>query len=303
MKLKNSEVRIETSTYCNGKCIMCPRDKFTRPRQIMKTHHFKWLANQSKQMGAETISPFGFGEPLMDPEIVDKIGHCTFLGLKTFITTNASFLTVDLAHSLVDAGLSKIRFSMHGRGKDYDRVHRGFDFVETMRNIGNFIQINKTKFDSACTTAVTVIPMHGEIVEDIVEFWGAKVDEVEIWKPHNWVYGKGYRSVIPKKNTCGRVHSGPIQIQADGVMVPCCFDYDGRMKMGDTYKESILAILRGPKYEQLRTRHETGDLEGLPCEVCDQRNIEKESPLLYSSVDKSRETGKTSSTKFNLEET
>jgi hypothetical protein len=84
-------------------------------------------------------------------------------------------------------------------------------------------------------------------------------------------------------------------------MVPCCFDYDGRMLMGDTHKQSIEEILKGPKYVQLRERHEAGDLEGLPCEVCDQLNIEAESPLLYSSVDKDKEVGKTSSTKFKLE--
>lgn len=299
MKLKNPEVRIETTNACNGSCVVCPRDKMTRPIVTMDNEHFIDLIVQAKVLEAENISPFGFGEPLMDSSIEVKLKHCRDFELKTFITTNASFLAVDLSHDLLNAGLSKIRFSMHGRGVNYELVHRCFDFVQIMRNINNFLQIN----DDRCVTAVTVIPMHGERIEDIRDFWEGKVDEVEIWKPHNWVYGKKYREVARKKKSCGRPHNGPIQIQSDGKVVPCCFDYDGRMILGDTHKQTLEDIIKGEKYEQLRAHHEAGIFAGLPCETCDQLNIEKESPLLYSSVDEDRKIGRTSSTKFDLEET
>ena len=274
----------------------------TRPIVPMDHIHLLGLICQAEILGAETISLFGFGEPLLDPTVVWGIKHCTSFKLKTFITTNASLLTVDLAHSLLDAGLSKIRFSMHGRGINYELVHRGFDFIEIMRNINNFLRINETRYDNACTTAVTVIPMHGEAIVDIRDFWEGKVDEVEIWRPHNFGEGKSYRQGKRVKKTCGRPHSGPVQIQSDGLMVACCFDFNGELVLGDTHKESVEDILKGDKYSELRKKHETGDLEGLICESCDQLFEYDKSPLLYSSVDKDRKIGRTSSTKFDLEE-
>jgi molybdenum cofactor biosynthesis enzyme MoaA len=208
----------------------------------MDNWHFIQLANEARLLGAELISPFGYGEPLMDETLDSKIKYCTNLKLDTFITTNGGALSLPVTYALLNAGLSKIRFSVHGFGANYEKVQRGLDFGETMRNISNFLQVNYVKFDNACRTAVTVIPQHGETVEEIREFWETvnHVDEIEIWRPHNWVYGKAYREIPIKDRlrTCGRPQRGPVQIQADGLMVPCCFDYDGRMLMGDTHKQS-----------------------------------------------------------------
>ena len=303
MKLINKEIRIETVNSCNARCIMCPRENLTRPAAMMSNWDFITLISEARELGANFVSVFGYGEPLIDSTLDSKLQYCTNLGIGTFITTNGSLLSPQAAISLLNAGLSKIRFSVHGIGETYNKVHRGLDFGKTMDNIGNFLELNNTKYDHACYTYVTVMPQHGETIEEIRDFWETEVDELEIWKPHNWVYGQDYREITEKrKRTCGRPHSGPVQILADGKMIVCCYDFDGKMVVGDTNKQSIEEILKGDEFERIRKKHETGDLEGLPCEICDQLNEYKESPLLYSSVDKDRKIGLTSSTKFNLEE-
>ncbi len=99
MKLINPEVRIETTNLCNAKCIMCPRDELTRPKASMSYEHCKNLIDQADTLGAELISLFGYGEPLIDTSLGAKIRYCTQLGLKTFITTNASLLESPLRTS------------------------------------------------------------------------------------------------------------------------------------------------------------------------------------------------------------
>jgi len=259
--------------------------------------HFKSLVDQCKDLGAETISVFGYGEPLMDKTLVEKVAYCSEKGLKTFITTNASLLNTIPAYGLLKAGLSHIRFSVHGTFDNYEKVHRGLVFTDVLRNIGNFIQANKTRFDHSCRVDVSVIPMHGESIEDILKFW-KMVDAVEVWKPHNWTNGRAYRDNKRRLKTCGRPFNGPIQINSDGTMMVCCFDYNGELTVGDTYKESIENILKGERFNEIRRKHADGNLTGLICEACDQLNIEEESPLLYSTIDK--EINKTSSTKFKL---
>jgi len=154
-------------------------------------------------------------------------------------------------------------------------------------------------------TAISVIPMNGEPISRIRSYWEHIVDELEIWRPHNWVDGRSYRGIpiMRRKSTCGRPFRGPVQIQADGKMIVCCFDFDGKMVIGDTYRDSIKDILQTSKeLKKIRQSHETENYHGWLCGNCDQLNIEIESPLLWSNVDNNRALGKTSSTKFNLQE-
>jgi len=301
MKLINPEVRIENTSKCNSRCTICPRDKFDRPRVTMPIYHHKRLVRQAKKLGAEWISIFGFGEPLVDKNIAKKVKYCTDLGLKTFITTNVSLLNTNKAFELIEAGLTKIRFSIHGTYDNYEKVHRGLKWDTVLRNVQNFVAINQVKFDHRTQTAVSIIPPDGDW-EYYVNFWWKLFDEIEVWRPHNWVYGKNFREVKRRKKTCGRPFNGPIQINSDGSVMVCCFDFNGRMTVGNTYEQQLEDIIKGYDYNQIRDAHLSGSLKGLPCEYCDQLNEYKESPLLYSSVDPSRSIDKTSSTKFNLKE-
>lgn len=301
MKLLNNEVRIETTNSCQAHCIICPRDKMTRPLAVMDNKHFKHLVDQAVTMGAETITLFGYGEPLLDLYIAEKIEYCTKHGLKTFITTNAGMLTEEKSYSLLDSGLRHIRFSCHGIGDNYEKVHRGLRWSKVINNIEDFVYFNETEFNHQCRVDVSIIPMNGENISEVIGFWESLADDIEVWSPHGWAGGKVYRTGERKLKTCGRPFNGPIQINADGTMMVCCFDFDGKLTVGNTYKDSIQAILKGKQFNEIRRKHTEGDLTGLICETCDQLFIEEDSPLLYSSIDPNCEINKTSSTKFKLQ--
>lgn len=295
-KLVNPEVRIETTNKCNYHCVFCPREKLTRKPRTMDNDIFYNLVDQSYDLGAKMISPFGYGEPLLDNDIAKKVSYCTKSGLKTFLTTNASLLDTDAAFKLLDAGLSNIRFSFHGvYPGEYKAVHR-VPYHEPLRNINNFISINKIRYESRCKIDIITIC---DDIEKAKDMWSV-VDLLEVWKPHNWAGGRSYRKVERKKITCGRPFNGPIQILVDGKMVVCCFDFNGKMVIGDTKKKSIKDILEGVKFKKIQQSHKDGDIENLICKGCDQLNIEDQSPLLYSSVG-DLEINKTAGAKFKLE--
>ena len=302
-KLVSKEARIETTNYCNSKCVICPREKMTREETVMPLNHFFSLVDQAKWLGAETISLFGFGEPLADACMGNRIAYCDAKGLDTFITTNASMLDLNTANSILDAGLSHIRFSVHGLFKpDYNQVHRGLDYLTVMKNIFNFMIINDKQYDSKCTVSVTVIPTNTDHVGHLIKFWEPLVDYLEIWRPHNWAGGRSFRKIDRKKGTCGRPFSGPIQINADGKMMVCCFDTDAEMTIGDTYKESVKGILEGYELHKIKNFHDLNLLQGLPCEHCDQLNEydEYNHPLIYSNRDRDRNLGVTSTLKEKI---
>ena len=297
-KLRNFEARIESTTFCNADCIICVRRKFTRPLQTMCYGHFVSLVDQFQRLGGKAVSLFGLGEPLCDKGLPEKIQYCADLGLETHITTNGALLTTNRARKLLNAGLKNIRFSIHAcTPVYYEKVHRGLDWLITWRNFANFLHLNK-KLGHPCTVHLSVIPLNHERVEDIRKTWERYVDFMEVWSPHNWGGARHFRTVIPKKNTCGRPFNGPLQVQADGKVIPCCFLTNGEVILGDTYESTLKDILQGGPYQALREAHLTGNLVGYPCENCDQRNVDMGSILLYSSRDPERKTGVTSSCKL-----
>ncbi len=298
-KLINPELRIENTNRCNATCVICPREKMTRAKVDMCWGMFVDVLEQAIALGISDIALFGYGEPLLDATIAAKIDYASSRGVTTHLTTNAFFLTQELARELLEAGLKHIRFSVHAISPLlYSNVHRGLNWFTVTKNMFNFIDMNKAK-GKPCTTHLTVIPMHGESVNEIREVWEKATDFLEIWRPHNWGGGRGFRRGIAHKR-CGRPFNGPVQVQADGKVIPCCFLTNGEIILGDLNEQSLLAVLQGGEYIKLQRRHRENDLAGLPCHTCDQRYEYKKSPLLYSNRDPEMELNKTSTCKVKI---
>lgn len=282
MKLISKEARIENTSKCNARCISCPREKMSRQKTTMPLDHFKVLVDQCKALGAELIQIGGYGEPLMDLGIVEKIAYVKASGIETFVTTNGSMLTDKMGALLIDAGLDNLRISIDGTDHDaYVRAH-GLDYERLCRNLDNFFHANlnrghKVKLHIGC------LALQGTSEKDFVDRWEKYADFLEVWRPHNWVDGRDYRKPTQERVSCSRPLSGPLQINADGRVMVCCFDYDGRLTVGSTYHNTIEEILKGEAFERIRKAHESGDLGGLICSRCDQRFQSHGSPLLYRS--------------------
>ena len=93
-----------------------------------------------------------------------------------------------------------------------------------------------------------------------IEYWRDKADLVEVWRPHNWVDGKKYRMIDTKmKITCGRPFTTPLQIQVDGTVNMCCFDYNGKLTLGDLKSQSLTEIFETPLYKKILMAHTTGE--------------------------------------------
>ena len=135
-KLINPEVRIENCNLCNANCTICTRDAMTRKKGIMGMKFFEILVLLANDFGSSLISPFGFGEPLLDRGLESKISICDEHGFDTFITTNGSLCTWNRIYDLFSCGLKHIRFSVNGVTKQtYKEVQRGLDFDQVLTNI------------------------------------------------------------------------------------------------------------------------------------------------------------------------
>ena len=57
-------------------------------------------------------------------------------------------------------------------------------------------------------------------------------------------------------------------VTADGYLSACCFDADGRWRMGDLKRQSFMEAWNSPEFIALRRAHLRKDVAGTPCEEC-----------------------------------
>ena len=285
LKLQHTEVRYEPTDNCNANCIMCPRDLHDRPHGVMDEKAYERSIDEVAKLGAEQVVLTGFGEPMLDRHLEKKIKYAKSHGLRTYIITNGSALTPKRAASLLMAGLDEMRVSFYGMsGGTYNAVMRGLDFDRTIKNLMNFLTVRDSlNINCKVQLSYLVLPENENDVDGFVEFWEPKVDYIEVWNPHNFGDGKDYRQRIGIKKTCGRPENGPLQIQWDGTVIPCCYDYNNQIQLGNAFEESIPDILNGQKYEDLREAHRKGEFWRYPyCNQCDQL-LEHEDALVYTN--------------------
>jgi hypothetical protein len=81
----------------------------------------------------------------------------------------------------------------------------------------------------------------------------------------------------------------------------CCFDFDGKLLLGDLKKQTLDEIFESSMFNKILKCHTTGDYigSGLICENCDQRNMEKTEAMIYNSKYDIQERVKKVSTTYN----
>lgn len=278
-RLRHPEVRYEVTDHCNAECIMCPRDlhKTARPHGVMDLARYKKSIDEVVGLGCKQVVLTGFGEPLVDKTLERKVEYAHDRGLRTYIISNASLLTRKRATGLISAGLDELRVSFYGMTKQtYEQVMVGLKFDVTMKNLAGFLELRERMGSKRPRLELSwlVLPENESDTELFKEYWEPKADAIEIWKPHNFGDGRAYRERyedVAMKNTCGRPENGPLQIQWDGEVIPCCYDYNNQIVLGNAFQQPVLEILNEAKYRLLRIAHSEKKFNLFPyCDQCDQ---------------------------------
>ncbi len=279
VRLKHPEVRYEVTDHCNAACIMCPRDAHEdgRPHGVMDLERFRRSIDEVTALGAKRIVLTGFGEPLIDRTLEDKIAHAKSRGLNTYVITNASLLTRERAERLMDAGLDELRVSFYGmRPETYNVVMARLDFATALENVLGLLALRAARGRRKPKLELTylVVEQNASDVDAFRAFWEPRADAIEIWRPHNFGDGRDYRTRHDDpalKTSCGRPDNGPLQIQWNGEVIPCCYDYNNQIVLGNAFEQPVLEVLGGEPYRLIRAAHRTGRFDLYPyCNQCDQ---------------------------------
>lgn len=251
----------------------------------------------------DTMTFSGFGEFSLDSNWRFKVKNGRENFEKIHILTNLSLFKIEDLDFLIDYA-NDIRISIYGFSNQiYNDVHKNPNNI-TLRDIEKkVIYLAKIKnSDQKIILNYVECEVNKHETKNWIEKWKNIADLVEVWKPHNWGDAKQYRPLSERRlGTCGRLMNGPIQVQVDGTVNVCCFDYNGELLIGDLKRQSFSEVFSSSEMSIIQKIHREGKANAINlCSKCDQRNPTdfNSNFLLYSSRFNNEERVGTTSTEY-----
>ncbi len=267
---------IDIIRLCNLKCVMCPQSKGLKPlRAKMPVEVFKSIADDVCG-NRPLIKLYLSGEPLLHEGLFEMIEYAGARGCRTMMHTNATLLTKEMAERILSSSLSSLCFSFDGcSAQVYERLRPSSQFEHVKSNILQYLSLRRERGRAELRTTIEIIRMDetAEMLDAFVSEWRDRgTDDVHIAEYTTWHGLVADRRVEKSPGPPGyKPCAAPFShgcILADGTVVPCCLDVNGRMPMGNIATSTFQEIWAGNEYRHLRLQMLTGTFP--PDSICDR---------------------------------
>lgn len=273
------KIYVEITNICNLSCSFCPKTR--RTPKMMTLFEFEEICK--KLMGhTDYIYLHVMGEPLIHTELDKILSVAEKYGFKVCITTNGTLLSqkgellLSYAHVIHKVSISVHSVEGNGMEIDGERYLRdAISFSERARDAGIYTVFRLWNLDTEEKTGAN--SQNGAVITRFHEHFNGE------WvKRHN-----GYRMdkyiflefdgifTWPVQSTAEPTDEGfcfglgdQIGILADGTVVPCCLDGEGKIPLGNIFDSTLDEILSTERVQAMiegfKKRKMTEDL----CKTC-----------------------------------
>lgn len=263
-KMGNPEViEIQTASYCNGKCIICPHEHVSKflPQGVMSMGLFKKIIIQVKD--TKRIIPYFNNEPFLDPLFIERLKlirkNCKNVEIE--IATNVSLLDKRMQAKLRGIKIDELRLSIFGfTPNTFSKIMKGLDWRIIKKNLDTLVKNKKLRKN---IKEISIVMIDFPII--------TKKDKLlakRYCKKHSLTFNlwgfldrsrnvKNYSNNIFKSKINGCEQDRPLKrmhITFDGKVILCCMDWKQEHVLGDLNKKSIKSVWNSKKYNTIRQR-------------------------------------------------
>ena len=286
---------IETTNNCNMNCLMCPRptkmtrkvvdmpmDTFERVvSQIFPWSNLEWY--QWKNFVKEyyhirendmTENHFflyiipkvlvlhGYGEPLIDKNIVKRVKRCTELEIPSYFSCNPwNLRDINQGRELMDAGLDYIKFSTDSADDFSVQQIRGkqANFSDSFEKIKQLIKL-KEENDYKTTIVITMLDLNRKDNYRDFKRLQRKFQELDVYiylksQDQLWFDETGAKTKsIHWLEPCQFPWSS-MTIKSNGECAQCVEDYNNEIVLGNANNQSLYEIWNSEEYAHFRKHH------------------------------------------------
>jgi MoaA/NifB/PqqE/SkfB family radical SAM enzyme len=256
---------IEICRRCNLRCPGCPVGTGkARHMPDMERARFEAVLRLFGA-GLQAITLFDYGEPLLHPELPRFVALARAAGIEAVdLSTNGLTMSREIAAALIEAGLVTIRISVDTVDPEaYALYRRGGTLAEVLHGIETLVNEKARRRSPTPLIEAQSMPMHhneehvGRFEERMLALG---VDSVRHKTYNAFSTGEAMPELIPRDPALSRYRDpsprparcrseiGPchwpwqkLVVLADGTLVPCCYDFDGRYPLGKIEADTRLA--------------------------------------------------------------
>ncbi len=270
-------ISFEPTTSCNLRCPECPSGlrAFTRPTGMLENSFFRKTIDDIYKDILYLIFYFQ-GEPYLNKDFLEMVRYASAKGIYTATSTNAHYLTDEVARKTVESGLDRLIISIDGTTQEvYQQYRVGGNLnkvIEGAKSLVKWKKQLKSKTPFVFFQFLVVKPNEHQIEEikkiassvgvDEVRFKTAQVYDFENDPnqliPENEKYSRykktrqgTYENKNNLANYCWKLWQANV-ITWDGLVVPCCFDKDAMHQLGNLKNQSFREVWQNDSYKRFR---------------------------------------------------
>ena len=262
------DMSIDIIDNCNLSCTFCYRHHGMSSKNKMSYKLFKKIIDECSCHSLPAVT-FGFGEPLMHPDIVRMVEYANISGvLDTIISTNGVLLTQAMSKSLIRNNLRKLHVSIDATTKETYKKVRGYDLDKIEHNIHNFIKIRNEHGTQLPLLRVSFIHLaeNKHELDLFIKKWVDVADYIDIQEYFSTQNVDKLSNIKVEKFDCPNVNRG-LNITVNGDIRACCSFYSKHLKLGNIDTTSICNIWHSKEVEAIRNSFKTKDYY-LACRNC-----------------------------------
>lgn len=289
------EVILETSAFCNLRCVACFNYKMKRRRGFMTLDNFKKIIDKFPK-SIKMIRMNWSGEPTLNKDTFKMVRYASSKGIKTHISANVTVLDKFSEKDIVESGLYSIAICIDGTTKKVHESYRvGSDFDKILKNAIKFGKIvRKNKIKTKIILQTLLIKGNTDIGK--IEELGRKIfaDEIHLRYFSVGLESIGRRSsnydkfvpedekmIIYSKSSKSLKSSGKCNafftpvICWNGDVTICCFDTEAKHKYGNLLDESFESILKKMPLKRIFNRDYS---------ICNNCDVNEEKGINYKVI-------------------
>lgn len=274
--------QVELTNRCPMTCAMCPRtESMTRTLGNMSREVYDQVLDQAAPTTGEVFLHH-FGDSLLHPDLGSFIRMAKDRQVGAYLSANPILLTKSRIEAIVASGLDEIVLSLDGVTSETSALVRGPAAANVELAEARIHDLLRHRAEGERRTPRIVLQIVRQRpnlheVDAWLEKWGA-VTGIDHVKVKSFIAWSGDDEQIEALRPADRATSDEVvcdkpwtsvTILWDGTVVPCCFDHDGALALGNVTEQSLDEIWRSERLRALRRAHKQQQLADVPlCANC-----------------------------------
>lgn len=281
--VQNAE--IETTTFCNSKCVYCPVRYSPKRKEIMSMKLFQLIVDKLCQYGKIKYVTFNsYNEPCIDPFFIDRAKIIATTNLKIKLNTNGTRLNKEMVEQLVALNvLESITFNLPSVEMDeYKRMTSRDDLQAVLECIDYCISKGLDVRIAVQGTSEELKKNLKQINERFSYYFNNKIKGWNTVDRGGTLKNEYMQDVNIERELCGGCHKLTqwINISVDGDFFICCNDYYQKSIYASIYDGTINEIINSPLAITNR-RYAFGDIPSPTDFLCRHCDLMEKSIYMY----------------------